>query len=73
MLSNVCVCGFVSSASMGTDDTVLLVCVQVGGIKEKLLAAHRAGIRHVVLPKRNEKVPIRLTTSVIIRISPPSP
>jgi PDZ domain-containing secreted protein len=61
------------SASMGTDDTVLLVCVQVGGIKEKLLAAHRAGIRHVVLPQRNEKVPIRLNTSVIIRISPPSP
>jgi ATP-dependent Lon protease len=27
----------------------------VGGIKEKILAAHRAGIRTILLPKRNEK------------------
>ena len=27
----------------------------IGGLKEKLLAAHRGGIKHVLIPQENEK------------------
>jgi ATP-dependent Lon protease len=36
----------------------------VGGIKEKVLAASRAGIRTVLLPKRNEKDLIDIPSDV---------
>ena len=45
----------------------------VGGIKEKVLAAHRAGIRTVLLPKRNAKnliedVPPRVRDEMTIHL-----
>jgi ATP-dependent Lon protease len=36
----------------------------VGGIKEKLLAAHRAGIKRVILPERNQKDLVELPEEV---------
>ncbi len=36
----------------------------VGGVREKVLAAHRAGIKHIILPKHNEKDLIEIAQNV---------
>jgi ATP-dependent Lon protease len=43
----------------------------IGGLKEKLLAARRGGIEHVLMPKENERelkeIPAKVTRSIHIR------
>ena len=53
-----------SDVAMTGEITLRGEVLEIGGLKEKLLAALRAGIKEVIIPKDNEKDLIEIPSNV---------
>jgi ATP-dependent Lon protease len=38
--------------------------LEIGGLKEKVIAGHRAGLRNIIFPKANEKDLVKIPTEI---------
>jgi len=58
--------------AMTGEVTITGQVLPIGGLKEKLLAAHRAGIKEVIIPKENEKDLVDMPKKILddIKITP---
>merc|ERR1719424_2103335 len=55
--------------AMTGEITLRGLVLPVGGIKEKLIAAHRAGMKHILIPAKNEKDLRELPPTVLEQIN----
>ena len=53
------------NVAMTGEITLRGLVLQIGGLKEKLLAAHRAGIKTVLIPTENQKDLIEVPKTVL--------
>lgn len=58
-----------SDTAMTGEVTLAGLVLPIGGVKEKVLAAHRAGVRQVILPRQNEKDLIEVPDNVRSELS----